>query len=135
LIIKDGKLLAVKNADHPGLFYCVGGRMRINETSEAAVVRESYEETGCKLEIDRIRFVEESMFNIGETKYHLVAFHYLMKGCPRLDIKDGKSTDQGAIETLHWLPLDNLDKFELMPTFLRHKQLDGAGLEHIITSN
>ena len=49
LIIKDNKLLAVKSTDYP-CYYTVGEGIELNETSEDAVVREVYEETGFSLE-------------------------------------------------------------------------------------
>ena len=52
IIIKDNKLLMVKNEDYP-YYYTVGGKVKINESSEEAVIREAFEETGVALEIDR----------------------------------------------------------------------------------
>jgi len=61
IIQKDGKLLMVGNDDVDYL-YSVGGRIRFGETAEQAVVREVEEETGTKMEIDRLGFVEENYF-------------------------------------------------------------------------
>ena len=35
----------------------VGGRIKFGETAEEAVVREVFEETGRKMEIDRLGFI------------------------------------------------------------------------------
>ncbi|MDF2521347.1 MAG: hydrolase, partial [Clostridia bacterium] len=58
LIIKDNKFLAAKSTDYD-CYYTVGGGIEINETSEEAVIREVYEETGYRLEIDKLAFVQE----------------------------------------------------------------------------
>ena len=47
IIIKDNKILMVKNESAP-YYYSVGGRVKLNETSEEAVLRETFEETGIE---------------------------------------------------------------------------------------
>ena len=136
LIIQDGKLLAVKNEDHPGLYYTVGGAVCINETTQEAVVREAYEEIGVMLEIDKLAFVNERFIVTNDTKCHEIVFYHIMKGKSResLNIADGRPTDQGAAETLHWLPLDSLNDYNLVPGFLRSWNLDNiTTVEHIIS--
>ena len=61
IIIKDGKFLMVEN-DRFEHMYSVGGRLKFGETTEEAVVREVYEETGVKMEIDRLGFIHENFF-------------------------------------------------------------------------
>lgn len=66
IIMKDGKFLMVGN-ERDNFLYSVGGRVQFGETTEAAVVREVFEETGVMLEIDRLGFIHEnfSMVNTG----------------------------------------------------------------------
>mgnify|MGYP003291850861 CR=1 FL=1 len=61
IIMKNGKFLMVGNQKDDYL-YSVGGRIKFGETAEEAVVREVYEETGRKLEIDRLGFIHENFF-------------------------------------------------------------------------
>lgn len=57
---------------------------------------------------------------------------YLMKEAD-IPIAENTVTDQ-AQETLHWLPLDQLQKINLVPAFLKMKLLEPiTGMEHIIT--
>lgn len=69
IIIKDGKLLMVGN-NRDNYLYSVGGRLKFGETAEEAVVREVFEETGVKMEIDRLGFVHENYF-YGDAPYNL----------------------------------------------------------------
>ena len=134
LIINDGKLLAVKNTNHPELYYTPGGAVRFNETTRETVLRETYEEIGIMPEIDRLAFINERFIVVDGRKCHEIVFYYLMKGCEGLEIADGCPTDQGTFETLHWLPLEELDKFNLVPPFLKTKRLGNLGaMEHIIS--
>ena len=54
IILKDDKLLMVGNKARPEYLYSVGGRIKFGETSEEAIIREVYEETGVHMEIDRL---------------------------------------------------------------------------------
>jgi hypothetical protein len=51
-----------------------------------------------------------------------------------INILDNSFTDQAPKETLHWLPIDNLSKINLVPEFLKTKSFDNITcIEHIIT--
>ena len=136
LIIHEGKLLAVRHVNHPGLYYTVGGAVRINETTQEAVLRETCEEIGVMLEIDRLAFVNERFVAVNDMKFHEIVFYYMMKSkcLESLSIADGRPTDQGAVETLHWLPLDKLNDYNLVPGFLKSRKLANiTAVEHIIS--
>lgn len=55
IIMKDGKFLMAGNGKDDFL-YSVGGRVKFGETSEEAVVREVFEETGIKMEVPKNLF-------------------------------------------------------------------------------
>ena len=136
LIVHEGKLLSVRHVSHPGLYYTVGGAVRINETTQEAALRETYEEIGVMLEIDRLAFVNERFVTVNDTKFHEIVFYYMMKskGLESLNIANGCPTDQGTVETLHWLPLDRLNDYNLVPGFLKSRRLDNINaVEHIIS--
>ena len=60
LIVQDGKILMVQSG-HDYL-YSVGGRIKMGETAEEAVVREVFEETGVRMRIKRLIAVHENYF-------------------------------------------------------------------------
>lgn len=133
IIIKDKKLLMAKHEDYP-CYYTVGGKVRINETSEEAVIREAYEETGIEFQIDRLSFIQERFIEITGEHYHEIVFYFLMKENTNIDLSCKSFTDQGSKETLHWLPIESLDKTYLIPEFFKTKLLDNmVGIEHIIS--
>ena len=116
LIIKDNKLLVAKN-DNYDCFYTLGGGVNLNEASTEAVIREYREETGYDFEIDRLAFIQERFYTLENCRHHEVVFFYLMKNID-VDIKNGTATDQQC-ERLYWLPVDELDKTNLVPAFLK----------------
>ncbi|WP_297422402.1 NUDIX hydrolase [Clostridium sp.] len=135
IIIKDKKLLMVKNDSAP-YYYSVGGRVKLNETSEEAVIRETFEETGIELEVERLAFIHEHFFNEEITKenYHEIAFFYLMKISTSMEFVCKSFGDQGAKEHLHWLPIEDLDSYHLYPEFFKTKLSKGINrIEHIIS--
>ncbi|MCZ9655834.1 NUDIX hydrolase, partial [Lactobacillus iners] len=44
------------------------------------------------------------------------------------------TTESGAKETMHWLPIDELDKCKAYPTFMKeYLKSEHIGVEHIVT--
>ena len=138
IIIKDGKLLAVKHKDYPH-YYTVGGRIEFNETSEEAVIREVFEETGYKLEIERLAIIQERfiILSINKEKHHEFVFFYIMKNCGDINITDNTVTDQPT-KTLHWIPINDLEQTNIVPPILKTKNKtlnNNTGIEHIISKD
>lgn len=135
VIIHDNKLLMVKNEASP-YFYSVGGRVKLNETAEQAVIREIFEETGIQMEIDRLGFIHETFFveEITKERFHELSFYFYMKDKEKLNIISNSYTEFGAKEGLFWIPLDKLNDFHLYPEFFKEKLLCPSNdLQHIVT--
>ncbi len=132
-IIQDGKLLTAKSIYYP-CFYTVGGVVEMNETSQEAVVREVFEETGFKLEIDRLFCVQERIFTLGEQRHHEINLFYLMKTTEDFHVSDQTYTDQAPEETLHWIPLKDIPNIDIVPESLKSFHYDDlSGITHIIS--
>ncbi len=136
IIRKDGKFLMVGN-DREDYCYSVGGRIQFGETSEEAVVREVFEETGVKLEIDRLGFIHENYFygdapyNLGKPIYEISFFFYMKTPADFEPVCD--SFDEGgAKENLVWLAPDSPIRF--YPAFFRTELLrPSEGVKHMVT--
>ena len=137
IIIEDGCILFVGN-EKENYYYSVGGGVHMGETAEDAVIREVFEETGVKYEIDRLAIIHENFFN--ETKgslegldCHEICFYFLMKprGTQQLN---SNSYTLGVKEQMYWIPIDKLEQYKTYPYFfkeyLTNKQ---PGIVHIIT--
>jgi len=120
VIIQNNHILFAKNNHHTSAYYLVGGGIEQHESSRDAVVREIYEETGLSLEVDRLILVQERFHTslVNGEKCHEIAFYYLIKSSS-IPIEDGTVTDQGDNETLHWLPIDKLSDYDIVPPFLK----------------
>ena len=122
IIIHDEKILMIKNDVFP-YYYTVGGRVIFGETSEVALLRETYEETQVNFEIDRLAFIHENFFiaDFMENKFcHEIALYYHMKPSPDLDNLICNSTGgNGEKESLHWLLISELQKYPVFPDFYK----------------
>ena len=116
-LIFYNKCILLAKSDNYDCFYTVGGAVRENETSENAVLRECYEETGCHFEIDRLAFIQERFYKADDTYHQELAFFYLMKE-RSLEICSGANTDLNH-EHLYWIPIENLKNINLVPDFLK----------------
>jgi len=131
LIIQDEKILLIKN-DTLNCFYTVGGRIKQNESSEEAVCRECIEEIGFECKLERLVFVQERFYQVNNRKHHETVFFYLMKPY-RDEIHNGNQTDQACCR-LYWIPIEDLSKLNLVPTFLKSSLINvSPGITHIIT--
>ena len=135
VIIHQGRLLLMKNEEEP-YYYTVGGRVRFNETTEEAVIREVEEEIGVKLEIDRFLFFQEQFFDgkVTGTHIHELGVYYLMKDSPDLDqLTCNSVTARGVAEELLWIPVDETGNYYIVPESVAAKLADlPLHPEHII---
>lgn len=121
IILKDGKFLMVCS-DRDDYLYSVGGRIQFGETSEEAVVREVEEETGVRMEIDRLGFVSEVYFygdapsNLGKTIYE-VSFYYYMKVPEGFEPVSSDFMEGESEEHLRWVSAE--DEIRMFPTFFK----------------
>ena len=110
IIQKNGNVLMVSN-DAAGYCYSVGGRIRFGETAEEAVIREVEEETGVRMKIDRLGFLQENFFfgdtgdKIGALIYE-VSYYFYMKTPEGFDPVCESVSSDVQCEYLKWVSPD-----------------------------
>ena len=136
IIMKDGKFLMAGNegADY---LYSVGGRLKFGETAEEAVIREVFEETGVKMEIDRLGFIHENYF-IGDSPAKLgkliyeISFYFYMKVPNDFDPVCDSFTEDHSKEFLKWVEPDG--DIKMFPTFYKTELKNPANtVKHFVT--
>ena len=134
VIIEEGALAFMTNPNED-YFYPLGGAVQFGETTEEAVLREVIEETGQQYEIDRLVCFHENFFSnsngvLRGLDCHEICLYYLMKP------KGKQFQSQIEDETVHWIPIQELENHRVFPTFIPQilKGLD-MGIQHIITKN
>lgn len=137
IILKSGKLLMVGN-ERSNYLYSVGGRVKFGETAEQAVVREVFEETGVKMDVDRLGFVHENYFfgdaptNLGKLIYE-ISFYFYMKVPENFSPKSNSFTEYVSKEYLKWVsPSDDGQK--IYPVFFKTELNNPKSyVQHFIT--
>lgn len=120
IIMRGDKFLMVEN--QRDYLYSVGGRIKFGETAEEAVLREVEEETGVRMEIDRLGFVHENYFygegpsNLGKLIYE-ISFYFYMKVPDGFSPRSDSFTEDDIQEHLRWIAPD--DGRAYYPTFFR----------------
>lgn len=119
-------------------YYSIGSGVHHGETAENAVLREVFEETGVRYEIDHLAVIHENFLdeNSGSLKgmnCHELSFYFLMKSRGTQELNSNSMT-QGVKEEMHWIPIKDLDKYKAYPTFLKdYLSKEHIGVEHIVT--
>jgi len=136
IIIKDGKLLAVKAKDKDGFFYILpGGGQNHSETMHETLRRECLEEIGCRIKIKKLLLIREYLgknheFAEFDNNVHQIEF---MFDC-ELEKDEIPITghlpdkDQVGIE---WLDIRNILNYRLYPQSIREKIIDNEKREGI----
>ena len=136
IVENDCVLLACNEKDD--YLYSVGGGVHHGETAAAAVVREVFEETGVRYEIDRLAVIHENFFdeNGGSLKglnCHEISFYFLMKPRGTQELNSNSIT-QGVKEKMCWIPIRDLGNYKAFPAFLKdYLGKAHSGIEHVVT--
>ena len=96
MIIYDHKILAMHD-DRSPYFYLPGGRVRMGETAEDAVLREVQEELHITAKIERPVWLNQAFFteDVDHLRYHELCIYFLM------DISETDLLERGTAFTVN----------------------------------
>ena len=123
VIISDGRILAMHDERSP-YYYLPGGRVRMGETAEHAVVREVEEELRITAGIVRPLWLEQGFFteDVDGLNYHEICVYFLMdvSGTDLSDRGERFTLREGShIHDFEWLAFDRLRDEYFYPLFLK----------------
>ena len=139
IIIEDNSILFVGN-EKENYYYSVGGGVHMGETALEAVVREVYEETGVKYEVDRLAIIHENFFNqhqgsLKGLECHEICFYFLMKPRGTKELNSNSYT-LGVKEEMYWLPINDLASYNTFPKFFpKYLSEKHSEVVHIVTDD
>ncbi|MEQ1323160.1 NUDIX hydrolase [Acinetobacter soli] len=99
IIFNDDQQLLLVRKRNTTFFMQVGGKLEANESSEAAIIRETFEETGCHSHIVQSlgRFETQAA---NEPDHSLIADVYLLQ-------LEGQPQIQAEIAQMKWISVDD----------------------------
>ncbi|MCR5611710.1 MAG: NUDIX domain-containing protein [Clostridiales bacterium] len=123
VILSDGKILAMRDERSP-YYYLPGGRVKLGETAEEAVLREVSEELSVEASIVRPLWLCQSFFNedVDKLDYHELCLYFL------IDVSRTDLIGRGERFTLHegrhthyfeWLGFSRLKDEYFYPLFIK----------------
>ena len=139
IIIEDNSILFVGN-EKENYYYSVGGGVHMGETALEAVVREVYEETGVKYEVDRLAIIHENFFNqhqgsLKGLECHEICFYFLMKPRGTKELNSNSYT-LGVKEEMYWIPINDLASYNTFPKFFsKYLSEKHSEVVHIVTDD
>jgi 8-oxo-dGTP diphosphatase len=128
-VILDGdKILLEKRKNEPskGKWSVPGGLVELGESVEQAVIREVKEETGLEVYeprlVDVVNYV--SLGEKGAVVYHYVIVDYFVT------VKSGKPKASSDAAALKWVPLSEVEEYDLTESFRRFFRRNRQKLEN-----
>lgn len=128
MIISDNRILAMHDERSP-YFYLPGGRVKLGERAEQAVIREVSEELGVTAKIIRPLWLNQAFFteDVDLLHYHELCIYFLMDITETdllargnvFTVKEGSKT-----HTFEWLSFDRLKDEYFYPLFLKEAIFD-----------
>ncbi|SDG68843.1 ADP-ribose pyrophosphatase YjhB, NUDIX family [Planococcus glaciei] len=132
--IENGHVLLHKQT-HESHWALPGGRAQMLEDSKTCLVREIKEELDAEAETERLLWVTENFFTYSEKAYHELGFYYAVKskGGEQHYRSEPFFGPEGDHLTYQWVPLEEVQKVNLYPEFLREAlNILPSGTEHLI---
>ena len=125
VMVHDGKLLAMRDERSPS-YYLPGGRVKLGETAEDAVLRELREELGISAAIRRPLWLNQGFFteDVDQLRYHELCLYFLMDFAGTDLLARGQSfrRDEGVhSHQFTWLPFESLADAYFYPIFLKRE--------------
>lgn len=123
VIISDGRILAMRDGRSP-YYYLPGGRVRMGERAEDAVIRELKEELGISAVVSRPLWMNQAFFteDVTGNAFHEICIYFLVDiSGTKLESKGDRFTMKEGEKTLsfEWLEFERLEDEYFYPLFIK----------------
>ena len=128
VIINDNKLLCMRSENVP-YYYLPGGRVRLHEAVENAVLRELREELDIEATIIRPLWLCQSFFceDVSKEQFHEICVYFLVDVSNTALLSKGNqfiALEEDKKQFFKWIDISNVKNEYLYPLFLKEKILN-----------
>jgi len=133
-IFMRGNSVLLHRADFEDLWALPGGGCDYFEETQAALKREMLEELNANIDVQSLAFTVENFFNYSQSNYHEIGFYYFTKfvgdSVPLYEADEFTGIEEkleGRSEfrlLFKWVPVDEINSYNLKPSFLKTKLLN-----------
>ena len=125
-VIVHGEALLVMRDQKQPYAYLPGGRIKLNETAQQALMRELQEEIGIQAQIERALWVTQAFFTepVSQRKFHEIGFYFLVscKEKETLPMTHNFIRWENEIEhCFEWISFDELSDIDVRPEFIKKR--------------
>ena len=123
-VLLDGERILAMHDERSPYFYLPGGRVRMGERAEDAVLREVREELGIEARIVRPLWLSQSFFNedVAHVDYHELCLYFLVDASATDLLTRGdrfRGPELRHVHDFEWLPFERLKDEYFYPLFLK----------------
>ena len=123
VLLDQGRILVMQDERSP-YFYLPGGRVRMGERAEDAVLREVREELGIEAQIERPLWLSQAFFteDVDRADYHELCLYFLLDASDTDLLLRGdrfRGPELRHVHDFEWLPFDRLREEYFYPLFLK----------------
>lgn len=119
-VLINADAVLVQRAESDSFWALPGGRGEFGAASHDTIRREFVEEIGLEVQVQRLLWVVENFFELGEP-YHEISFYYHLfpfGPIPSGPVFTGRREDRNPPLVFQWVPLQQLADLRLYPSFL-----------------
>lgn len=123
-VLLDGERILAMHDERSPYFYLPGGRVRMGERAEDAVLREVREELGIEVRIVRPLWLSQSFFNedVVRVDYHELCLYFLVDASATDLLTRGdrfRGPELRHVHDFEWLPFERVKDEYFYPLFLK----------------
>ena len=123
-VLLDGERILAMHDERSPYFYLPGGRVKMGERAEDAVLREVREELGIEARIVRPLWLSQSFFNedVVRVDYHELCLYFLVDASATDLLTRGdrfRGPELRHVHDFEWLPFERLKDEYFYPLFLK----------------
>lgn len=131
-VITDGKRVLVSKDGSHSFYWVTGGRVKLGETTEEAILREIREELGVEAEVARLYSIAEKFFTVDGVFYHELEYLYLIKPFDIAKIDYGAVHCDSPDISLVWMDTDSEPDMPVYPEHLFEAVRNPSGAVRIM---